>query len=152
MKKKWWLVVAGVVIVVAIVVLVLNNVSKPGNAGLNSGNVDNLSGDLGQPGMINASGEFSDGPIEVDGFTVEDLSIEYEDGYTFLKGNIFNNTETDYPTGAGFRISIFQGEKLLITIPVMTSTLMRGEKSLFETQITMDCSLATEVKVSLMEG
>ena len=105
--------------------------------------------------VIITSGEqtkIQDTTIKVGEFVIENLDMEYTDGYTFIKGDIVNNTEKDYMEGANFRITLYEKDKVLMTFPVMSSTLLAGGRSSFNTQLTLDCTLATDIVVDLVEA
>ena len=153
MKKKWGIVIAVLLIVLLIVAIVLVTM-KDGIWIENSDNQkDSLSGE-GQS-VIVTSGEqtaIKDTTIKVGEFIIENLDIEYTDGYTFIKGDIVNNTDKEYLEGASFRITLYENDKVLMTFPVMSSTLIAGGRSSFNSQLTLDCTLATDIVVDLIEA
>ncbi len=156
MKKKWSVVVAVVVIIllaIAIVcTVVMNNDKEKEN---NSDNQQNISGDVQaelpesvKVGLGNNSGDVA----KLGEFEVENIVLKYEDGYTFFKGDIKNRTEVDYPVGLGLEVTLLKGDAELIKFPVLTSSLNAGDKSTFESKLTIDCSSATDVKIDLVEN
>lgn len=152
MKKKWGIVVAILAIVVLIGAIVF--VSMKDGVWIEEDNHNkDASGDAQT--VIITSGEqttIKDTTIEVGEFVIENLDMEYTDGYTFIKGDIVNNTEKDYMEGANFRITLYEKDKVLMTFPVMSSTLFAGGRSSFNTQLTLDCTLATDIVVDLVEA
>ena len=155
MKKKWGIVIA-VLIIVALIGAIIFVTMKDGlwiDDKNDNGNRNDISGDA--QSVIITSGEqtnIKDSTIEVGEFVIENLDMQYSDGYTFVKGDIVNNTDKDYLEGANFRISLYEKDKLLMTFPVMSSTLAAGGRSSFNTQLTMDCTLATDIVVDLVEA
>ena len=152
MKKKWGIVVAILVIVVIVGAIVFVSVKDGVWIDETNHNKD-ASGDAQT--VIITSGEqtkIQDTTIKVGEFVIENLDMEYTDGYTFIKGDIVNNTEKDYMEGANFRITLYEKDKVLMTFPVMSSTLLAGGRSSFNTQLTLDCTLATDIVVDLVEA
>ena len=150
MKKKWWLAIAIAVVVILVVAILVMMLSGGDSS---KGKIPGVSGE-GQSTIV-VSGEqtaIKDATIKVDEFVVENLSLNYEDGYTFIQGDICNNSETDYLDGASFNISLYENEKLLITFPVRSSTLRANERSSFNAQLTMDCTLATDIIIDFVES
>lgn len=152
MKKKWGIVIAILVIVVLIGAIIF--VSMKDGVWIEEDNHNkDASGDAQT--VIITSGEqttIKDTTIEVGEFKIENLNMEYRDGYTFIKGDIVNNTEKDYKEGASFRITLYEKDKVLMTFPVMSNTLVAGGRSSFNTQLTLDCTLATDIVVDLVEA
>ena len=153
MKKKWGIVVA-ILLIVALIGAIVFVTMKDGIwiEKENNENGNNISGDA--QSVIITSGEqttIKDSTIEVGEFVIENLDMQYQDGYTFVKGDIVNNTEKDYVEGANFRISLYENDKLIITFPVLSSTLVAGGRSSFNTQLTLDCTLATNIVIDLVE-
>lgn len=153
MKKKWGIVIAILVIVLLIVGIIF--VTMKDGMWIESGDNQKDSNSGEGQSVIITSGEqtaIKDATIKVGEFIIENLSMEYTDGYTFIKGDIVNNTDKNYMEGASFRISLFENEKVLMTFPVMSSTLIAGGRSSFNTQLTLDCTLATDIVVDLVEA
>ena len=153
MKKKWGIVIAILVIVLLIVGIIF--VTMKDGMWIESGDNQKDSNSGEGQSVIITSGEqtaIKDATIKVGEFIIENLSMEYTDGYTFIKGDIVNNTDKNYMEGASFRISLFENEKVLMTFPVMSSTLIEGGRSSFNTQLTLDCTLATDIVVDLVEA
>ncbi|MBR3887954.1 MAG: hypothetical protein IKJ32_02515 [Clostridia bacterium] len=153
MKKKWGIVIAILVIVLLIVGIIF--VTMKDGVWIESGDNQKDSNSGEGQSVIITSGEqtaIKDATIKVGEFIIENLSMEYTDGYTFIKGDIVNNTDKNYMEGASFRISLFENEKVLMTFPVMSSTLIAGGRSSFNTQLTLDCTLATDIVVDLVEA
>ncbi len=152
MKKKWGIVVAILAIVVLIGAIIFVSMKDGVWIEEDTHNKD-ASGDAQT--IIITSGEqttVKDTTIEVGEFIIENLNIEYKDGYTFIKGDIVNNTEKDYMEGANFRITLYEKDKVLMTFPVISSTLFAGGRSSFATQLTLDCTLATDIVIDLVEA
>lgn len=153
MKKKWGIVIAILVIVLLIVGIIF--VTMKDGMWIESGDNQKDSNSGEGQSVIITSGEqtaIKDATIKVGEFIIENLSMEYTDGYTFIKGDIVNNTDKNYMEGASFRISLFENEKVLMRFPVMSSTLIAGGRSSFNTQLTLDCTLATDIVVDLVEA
>lgn len=159
MKKNWSIVIAIVVIIlliVAIVCTVLFN-DKDGNKNGN-GEIENNGIESGEhqadlPGSVKVSLNSESGEVaKLGGFEVENLVAKYEDGYTFVQGDITNKTDVDYPVGASLEVTLYKDGLELIKFPVLTSSLNKGEKSTFESKLTIDCSGATDVKINLIEN
>lgn len=152
MKKKW-----GIVIAILVIVLLMGGiifVTMKDGMWIENGDEqnENFSGD-GQSVII-TSGEqttIKDSTIKVGEFVIENLKMEYKEGYTFISADIVNNTEKDYPEGANFKITLYEKEKTIISFPVISSTLNAGGSSSFSTQLTMDCTLATDIVIDLVE-
>ena len=152
MKKKWGIVVA--IFAIALLIGAIVFVSVKDGVWIDEENHNKDASGDGQSVII-TSGEqttIKDTTIEVGEFVVENLGLEYVDGYTFVKGDIVNNTEKDYPEGANFRISLYENEKKLMTFPVLSSTLVAGGRSSFNAQLTLDCTLATDIVSDWVEA
>lgn len=158
MKKKWSLVVAIVVIVLLVVAIVCtilfnnkdenkNGNDEIGNSGIESGDIQ---ADIPESVKVSLNSESGE-TTKLGDFEVNNLIVKYEDGYTFVQGDIANNTDVDYPIGASLEITLYKDGSELIRFPVLTSSLNKGEKSTFESKLTIDCSDATEVKIDLIE-
>lgn len=154
MKKKLSVVVA-IVVIVLLVVAIVFTVTNKDNEGNELGNNEQTSGDVQavlpesvKVGLGNNSGDVA----KLGEFEVENIVLKYEDGYTFFKGDIKNRTEVDYPVGLGLEVTLLKGDAELISFPVLTSSLNAGDKSTFESQLTIDCSGATDVKIDLVEN
>ncbi len=150
MKKKWGIAILVIVLLIGGIIFV----TMKDGLWIENGDDQKESNSGDGQSVIITSGEqtaIKDSTIKVGGFVIENLSMEYADGYTFIKGDIVNNTEKDYLEGATFRISLYENEEEMMTFPVMSSTLVAGGRSAFNTQLTLDCTLATDIAVDLVE-
>ena len=155
MKKKWSLVVAVVVIVVLVVAIVYMMLNRDGENGNELNNQPSTNGNsqaiLPESVNVNLNNESGES-VKLGNFEVANLKVEYRDGYTFVQGDIENKTEEDYPLGASLEITLYQDGVELIKFPVLTSSLNKGEKSTFESQLTIDCADATDVKIDFVKN
>lgn len=129
-----------------------NNVQSGENIeGLNSGEsqvgnvIINESGD-----KVNVSANINKEKIDVDEFSLTDISVKYKDGLTIFYANVLNNSDVDYPEGIEMELSFFnESNNLISTIEVSTSTLNAHSSSAINARTTVDCSNASDISIKI---
>ncbi len=143
------------------VAAIINNVNESrGNEqnNLHSGdNISSLSGDtignvtINESGdKVNVSANINKEKIDVDTFSLTDISLKYKDGLTIFYANVLNNSDVNYPEGVEMELSFFnESNNLIGTIEVSTSTLNAHSSSAINARTTVDCSNASDISIKV---
>lgn len=164
-KKVVWIVVAVVVVILIIGAIGffakgLPNGENNKNPNLNSGDTGISSGINKETTITNVDNgvklgvgeDISEKVVPVEDFELSNISIEYKDGMTHFSAEVLNNTEVDYLDGVEMNVSFFDGsDRLICTIPVMTSSLKAGGTSNITARTTINCSNANGISISLVK-
>ncbi len=101
---------------------------------------------------VNTSPKINKDKIIVNELEFTNISLVYSDGNTILTADVKNNSEFNYDNGVILEIKLFNSaNEVMITFPLMTSSLLAGGTSNISGRVTMDCSSAEDIEISIMK-
>ena len=88
----------------------------------------------------------------IEGITITNTSLVYEDGISYLKATVTNNTGSDYKLNE-YRINVKDNDgNIIVTMPgYVGSVLKNGESKTINTMISEDLSKAYSIEYEVVK-
>ena len=88
----------------------------------------------------------------IEGITITNTSLVYEDGISYLKATVTNNTGSDYELNE-YRINVKDNDgNIIVTMPgYVGSVLKNGESKTINTMISEDLSKAYSIEYEVVK-
>ena len=88
----------------------------------------------------------------IEGITITNTSLVYEDGISYLKATVTNNTGSDYKLNE-YRINVKDSDgNIIVTMPgYVGSVLKNGESKTINTMISEDLSKAYSIEYEVVK-